>query len=456
MRGRRARARTSSTAGCRTRCCSRSSPTRASGRWCCRDARRGRRRLPVSTAPARRRWTAGTASLMDNYGTPPRGRSSAARAARVWDVDGRAYLDLLGRHRGQRRSVTPTRRSSRPSPAQVATLGHIVATSSRHEPQRRARRAAARPARRRRRRPGVLLQLRRRGQRGGPQARPPHRPAEDRRRRGRVPRPHHRRAGADRPARQAGAVRAAAARRRLRPVRRRRGAARRPSTTTRPRSSSSRSRARPASSSRRPGYLGRGARDRRRGTARCSSLDEVQTGIGRTGAWFAHTAQGVRPDVVTARQGARRRASDRRLRRRSAPPAALLGPGDARLDVRRQPGRVRRGARRARRHRARRPARPRRSTVGARLRDGVLALGHPLVAGRPRRGPAARRSCSTGRSPRAVDGRAARARASSSTTSRPTRSGSRRRWSSPPTRPTRSSPRCRRRSTPRSTQRRPA
>jgi acetylornithine/N-succinyldiaminopimelate aminotransferase len=32
-------------------------------------------------------------------------------------------------------------------------------------------------------------------------------------------------------------------------------------------------------------------------------FDEVQTGIGRTGAWFAHTASGVVPDVVTLAKG---------------------------------------------------------------------------------------------------------------------------------------------------------
>ena len=32
-------------------------------------------------------------------------------------------------------------------------------------------------------------------------------------------------------------------------------------------------------------------------------LDEVQTGIGRTGAWFAHQAEGVRPDVMTLAKG---------------------------------------------------------------------------------------------------------------------------------------------------------
>jgi acetylornithine aminotransferase len=32
-------------------------------------------------------------------------------------------------------------------------------------------------------------------------------------------------------------------------------------------------------------------------------LDEVQTGIGRTGAWFAHQAAGVEPDVLTLAKG---------------------------------------------------------------------------------------------------------------------------------------------------------
>lgn len=32
-------------------------------------------------------------------------------------------------------------------------------------------------------------------------------------------------------------------------------------------------------------------------------LDEVQTGVGRTGAWFAHQAEGVRPDVITLAKG---------------------------------------------------------------------------------------------------------------------------------------------------------
>jgi acetylornithine/N-succinyldiaminopimelate aminotransferase len=33
------------------------------------------------------------------------------------------------------------------------------------------------------------------------------------------------------------------------------------------------------------------------------ALDEVQTGIGRTGYWFAHQAEGVEPDVITVAKG---------------------------------------------------------------------------------------------------------------------------------------------------------
>jgi acetylornithine/N-succinyldiaminopimelate aminotransferase len=32
-------------------------------------------------------------------------------------------------------------------------------------------------------------------------------------------------------------------------------------------------------------------------------IDEIQSGIGRTGAWFAHQAEGVRPDVLTLAKG---------------------------------------------------------------------------------------------------------------------------------------------------------
>lgn len=45
-----------------------------------------------STADAQRRWQA---ALMNNYGTPPLALARGA-GAEVWDVDGRRYLDLLG------------------------------------------------------------------------------------------------------------------------------------------------------------------------------------------------------------------------------------------------------------------------------------------------------------------------------------------------------------------------
>lgn len=51
-----------------------------------------------------------------------------------------------------------------------------------------------------------------------------------------------------------------------------------------------------------PGYL----REARLITARHGALlvlDEVQTGVGRTGHWFAHQAEGVEPDVVTLAKG---------------------------------------------------------------------------------------------------------------------------------------------------------
>ena len=85
-------------------------------------------------------------------------------------------------------------------------------------------------------------------------------------------------------------------------------------------------------------------------------LDEIQSGIGRTGAWFAHQAEGVTPDVMTLAKGlggglpigayhrlrrVRRRARGRRPR----------------LHLRRQPGRLRRGARRHRHDREGEPAR---------------------------------------------------------------------------------------------------
>jgi acetylornithine/N-succinyldiaminopimelate aminotransferase len=51
-----------------------------------------------------------------------------------------------------------------------------------------------------------------------------------------------------------------------------------------------------------PGYLraARAACDR---AGALLVVDEVQSGIGRTGGWFAHQAEGIRPDVVTLAKG---------------------------------------------------------------------------------------------------------------------------------------------------------
>ncbi|MFL6128241.1 MAG: acetylornithine transaminase [Mycobacteriales bacterium] len=50
------------------------------------------------------------------------------------------------------------------------------------------------------------------------------------------------------------------------------------------------------------GYL-RAARAACDATGALLVLDEVQSGIGRTGAWFAHQSEGIRPDVVTVAKG---------------------------------------------------------------------------------------------------------------------------------------------------------
>ncbi|QTT72949.1 acetylornithine transaminase [Streptomyces mobaraensis NBRC 13819 = DSM 40847] len=51
-----------------------------------------------------------------------------------------------------------------------------------------------------------------------------------------------------------------------------------------------------------PGYLA-AAREITRAAGALLVLDEIQTGIGRTGHWFEHLAQGVEPDVVTLAKG---------------------------------------------------------------------------------------------------------------------------------------------------------
>ncbi len=90
-------------------------------------------------------------------------------------------------------------------------------------------------------------------------------------------------------------------------------------STTRPRPSwSSRSRAKAGSTYPRPDYLSslRQLCDRR---GVLLILDEVQTGMGRTGRWFAYQHQGAIPDILTCAKAAGRRAGgggdDRHVRR---------------------------------------------------------------------------------------------------------------------------------------------
>ncbi len=131
-----------------------------------------------------------------------------------------------------------------------------------------------------------------------------------------------------------------------------------PAVGGRVRSSSSRSRARAATRRRRRrscASCGRSATS----TGSCSSPTRSRRGYGRTGRMWAFEHAGIVPDVVVRGQGDRERPAavgDRLVAR--APGA--LGPRRPRLDVRRQPGRLRGGRGRARDDPRRGPRRERR------------------------------------------------------------------------------------------------
>ena len=91
-------------------------------------------------------------------------------------------------------------------------------------------------------------------------------------------------------------------RRHLRAVRRRRGAAGRRDRPRRRRWCSSPSRGRPASRCRRPATWPPPARSPPAHGA-LLWLDEIQTGVGRTGQWFAHQGSTPAPDLVTLAKG---------------------------------------------------------------------------------------------------------------------------------------------------------
>ncbi|HET8617109.1 MAG TPA: aminotransferase class III-fold pyridoxal phosphate-dependent enzyme, partial [Actinomycetales bacterium] len=127
------------------------------------------------------------------------------------------------------------------------------------------------------------------------------------------------------------------------------------------------------------GYLA----EARRLTERVGALlvvDEVQTGMGRTGAWFAHTRHGVVPDVVTLAKGLGGGIPVGAVVTLGERASGLLGAGQHGTTFGGNP--VSAAAALATLHVIERDgllANVR--EVGGRLHDDVLALGHPLVGG---------------------------------------------------------------------------
>ena len=334
------------------------------------DGHEGGERMTQYAKTLQQRWSA---VMMNNYGTPPLALASGDGAV-VTDADGKSYVDLLGgiavnvlghRHPAVIEAVT----------RQLNTLGHtsnLYAT----EPGIALAEAlvgllgADAGA-------GVLLQLGHRGQRGRVQDHPAHRPHETRCRRRRFPRPHDGLAGADRPAVQAGAVRAAARRRHPRARTATSTRSPPPSTTTtaavflEPIMGEGGVVVPPA------GYLV-AAREITAEHGALLVLDEVQTGMGRTGAFFAHQHDGITPDIVTLAKGLGG----------GLPIGACLAvgddrrsahPGPARQHVRRQPGLHGRGAGGAQGAGRRRSDRARRCARQDAAATASKSLGHPLV-----------------------------------------------------------------------------
>ena len=139
----------------------------------------------------------------------PTSRSSAATAAGCGTTTGREYLDFVAGI-----AVVGLGHCA-PAPLAAAheQLDRLWHASNLYWTEPMLRLAGA-PRRALRRRAGVLLQLGRRGERGGAQDRAQgDRPHADRRARGRLPRPHARRALGHRPAGEVGGLRPARARR---------------------------------------------------------------------------------------------------------------------------------------------------------------------------------------------------------------------------------------------------
>jgi acetylornithine aminotransferase len=108
-------------------------------------------------------------------------------------------------------------------------------------------------------------------------------------------------------------------------------------------------------------------------------LDEVQTGVGRTGHWFAHQADGVEPDVVTLAKGL---GGGLPLGACLAfgPAAELFGPGQHGTTFGGNPVSCAAGLAVVRTI-AGEGLLDHVKRVGEQLRRGVEGLGHPLVSG---------------------------------------------------------------------------
>jgi acetylornithine/N-succinyldiaminopimelate aminotransferase len=128
-----------------------------------------------------------------------------------------------------------------------------------------------------------------------------------------------------------------------------------------------------------PAYL-RLARELTTASGALLVLDEVQTGIGRTGSWFAFQQAGIVPDAMTLAKGLGGGVPIGALVTFGPDVSALLAPGQhgttfggnplacaaglAVLDTIAKDGLLEHA-----------------TAMGERLAEGVLALGHPLVAG---------------------------------------------------------------------------
>ncbi len=115
-------------------------------------------------------------------------------------------------------------------------------------------------------------------------------------------------------------------------------------------------------------------------------LDEVQTGMGRTGKWFGYQHFDVEPDIITMAKTLGGGVAIGAMMAK-AEVAACSGAGQARLDVRRQLPGLRR---RDRDHRGDRRGQP----APARGRDGPVRPGEAAGA----EGEALRRSTTSGAS----------------------------------------------------------